>query len=102
MAKIIKEANLKDELGDIIRKYQKSDKEGQEIDIEGAGVDAIMTVVACCGDDRVEQRIYDLLDDVFGKKFAEMELDEIAESFKELAQKNNLLSFFKSAGLLKQ
>ena len=97
MAKIIKAANLKDELGEVIAKAQTG-----EMSTEKVGIEGLMTVINACGDDKVEQRVYDLLDDVFESKVADMSLEAIGQSFKQLAQENNLMSFFKSAGLLKQ
>ena len=96
MAKIIKAANLKEELGEIIEKAQNG-----EMSTEKVGIEGFMAVVTACGDDKVEQRVYELLDDVFEAKTADMSLEAIAENFKQLAKENNLMSFFKSAGLLK-
>ncbi len=96
MAKIIKAANLKEELGEVIAKAQS-----QEISTEKVGIEGLMTVINACSDDKVEQRVYDLLDDVFEAKTADMSLEVIAANFKQLATENNLMSFFKSAGLLK-
>ena len=96
MAKIIKVANLKDEIGEVIAKAQTG-----EISTEKVGIEALMIVINACGDDKVEQKVYDLLDDVFESKTADMSLEAIAQNFKQLAQENNLMSFFKSAGLLK-
>ena len=96
MAKIIKAANLKDELGEVIAKAQTG-----EMSTEKVGIEGLMTVINACGDDKVEQRVYELLDDIFESKVAEMSLEAIAENFKQLAKENNLMSFFKSAGLLK-
>lgn len=95
MAKIIKAANLKEELGEIIAKSQG------EQNIEKIGIEGMMAVITACGNDQVEQRVYELLDDVFEAKTADMSLEAIALNFKQLAQENNLMSFFKSAGLLK-
>lgn len=96
MAKIIKAASLKEELGEIIAKSQE-----EGVKVEKVGIEAMMTIVSACGDDKVEQRVYELLDDVFEAKTADMSLEAIAENFKQLARENNLMSFFKSAGLLK-
>ncbi|PHV71912.1 hypothetical protein CS063_00070 [Sporanaerobium hydrogeniformans] len=96
MAKIIKAANIKEELGEIIAKSQE-----EKMSVEKVGIEGLMTVINACGDDKVEQRVYDLLDDVFEAKTADMSLEAIAQNFKQLAQENNLMSFFKSAGLLK-
>lgn len=96
MAKIIKAANLKDELGEVIAKAQEG-----EMSTEKAGIEGMMAVITACGDDNVENRVYELLDDVFEAKTADMSLEMIAVNFKQLAKENNLMSFFKSAGLLK-
>lgn len=95
MAKIIKAANLKEEIGEIIAKSQG------EQNTEKIGIEGMMAVITACGNDKVEQRVYELLDDVFEAKTADMSLEAIALNFKQLAQENNLMSFFKSAGLLK-
>lgn len=97
MAKIIKAANLKEDLGEVIAKAQTS-----EMSTEKVGIEGLMTVINACGDDKVEQKVYDLLDDVFEAKVADMSLEAITENFKQLAKENNLMSFFRSAGLLKQ
>ena len=96
MAKIIKAANLKEDLGEVITKAQSG-----EMSTERVGIEGFMTVISACGDDKVEQRVYELLDDVFESKVADMSLETIAQNFKQLAQENNLMFFFKSAGLLK-
>lgn len=97
MAKIIKAANLKEELGEVIAKAQSGEMSTEQVGIEG-----FMTVISACGDDKVEQKVYDLLDDIFEAKTADMSLEAIAQNFKQLAQENNLMSFLKSAGLLGQ
>ena len=97
MAKIIKAANLKEDLGEVIAKAQTG-----EMSTEKVGIEGLMTVINACSDDKVEQRVYDLLDDVFESKVADMSLEAIGQNFKQLAQENNLMSFFKSAGLLGQ
>ena len=96
MAKIIKAADLKDELGSVIAK----NKEGASID--QVGIEAVMTIISACGNDQVERKMYEMLDDLFEAKVEDMSLEAIATSFKQLAKENDLLSFFKSAGLLKQ
>jgi hypothetical protein len=96
MAKIIKAANLKEELCRIIAKSQTVGISPEEI-----GIETIMAVVNACGDDKVEQRVYEFLDDVFETKVADMSLESIIQNLKQLAEENNLIDFFKSAGLLK-
>lgn len=95
MAKIIRTSNVKEELGELIAKNQAG-----ELSTERLGIEAFMIVINACGDDRVEQRIYELLDDIFEAKTADMSLEALAKNFVQLAKENNLANFFKQAGLL--
>ena len=51
MAKIIKAANLKEELGEIIEKAQNG-----EMSTEKVGIEGFMAVVTACGDGAVAAR----------------------------------------------
>ena len=97
MAKIIRASNVKEELGELIAKNQTG-----ELSTERLGIEAFMVVINACGDDRVEQRIYDLLDDIFEAKTADMSLEALAKNFAQLAKENNLANFFKSVGLFEK
>lgn len=95
MAKIIKAANVKEDLVDIISKAQTG-----EISSEKVGIEGVMCIINACGDDKVEQKVYDLLDDVFEAKTEDMSIEVLLQNLKQLAKENNIMSFFRSAGAL--
>ena len=94
LSKIIKAGNLKEELGNILEQNQKG-----EISTERLGIEMFMSIISACGDDRVEQLIYKLLDDVFEADTKEMSLEALLCHFKQLAKENNLLGFFRQLNL---
>lgn len=98
-AKILKAANINDVLAELTNKVTSSSK---KVDVEKVGTEAVIAIFSACADDVVEQRLYELLDDVFETNVAELSLEETVEKFKQLAKENNLSSFFKSAGQLSQ
>lgn len=93
MARLIKAANLKEEIGNILASSYKNEKE--------VGIKVIMSLFESCSDPIVEKYFYELFDDVFESKVSETSIEKIIDNFKELAKMNNLTSFFKSAGLLR-
>lgn len=95
MSRLIKKAKLKEALSDVIVEASNPDADKTKI-----GVDIAFRVMDACCEEGVEQQLYDLLNDVTGKKIEEMALDEVMEAVKEIAKENNLLSFFRSAGAL--
>lgn len=95
MSRLIKKAKLKEALSDVI-----VEASNQETDKTKLGVDIAFKIAEACAEEGVEQQVYELLDDVTGKKVEEMALDEVINTVKEIAKENNLVSFFKSAGAL--
>jgi len=95
MAKIIKAADLNAQIVEILAKVESG------LSVKQIGIEAITTLFSACGDDKVEARIYELLDDVFEDKVADMSWETIIEKFNQLARENNLIGFFKTAGLSK-
>jgi hypothetical protein len=94
-AKVIKQANLKSELTEFIKKGQEKD-----VDIEELGIEVIMTVVESCGNNGVDQAFYEFLSGPFEMKADEIKnlpLNELIDKFKQLVQENDLVAFFKLA-----
>ncbi len=94
-AKIIKEANLKKELGNILEEAN-----AQNANKTRVGMNAAMVIIEACANENVEKQLYTLLDDVFETKSEEMSLEALIENTKQLAKENNLTAFFNSAGAL--
>lgn len=98
MAKIIKKANIKDEFAALAKKFTNTQEDQQEV-----GIEVAVTLAQACGNEGVDKEVYELLNDIFETKdVANMSLEEIGNKFAQLAQENNLLNFFKSAGSLTQ
>lgn len=101
MAKIVKAAQLKGALSELVEKVNStSSKEGPTISTTKVGAEIIITVFEACAEDQVEKQLYELLDDVFETNTADMSLEALVENFKKLGEENNLTSFFKSASHL--
>lgn len=101
MSRIIKKANLKEKLMDIMERSRKQNNE--EIDTEKVGMDTIFTVLEAGATPEVEKEIYTFLAGVFEMDATEvsmMDLDVLIHNIKELGKYNDLKSFFKKASLL--
>ena len=63
-------------------------------------MEVFFTIIEAAGD--AEILIYKLLDDIFEgeKSVKDMEISEVMKNLTELAKRNDLISFFKSAGQL--
>lgn len=94
LARIMKKCNLKTELNCIAEKFT-----GDNVNLEKAGVEIVMTVFEACGSEEVEKEVYTFLGSIFEKDIETMSLEAVVENFKQLAKENNLSSFFKSASL---
>ena len=97
-AKVIKQANLKSELTELIKKGQEKDVD--DVDIEELGIEVFMTVVESCGNNGVDQAFYEFLSGPFEMKADEIKnlpVNELIDKFKQLVQENNLVAFFKLA-----
>lgn len=99
-SKIMKQTNIKSTLIPIIENIKKDGELKSEKDIEKIGMEVFFTVIEAAGD--AEILIYKLLDDIFEEKKSvqDMEITEVIKNLRELAKRNDLISFFKSAGQL--
>lgn len=86
LARIIKKANVKEELKKIDLK---------KAEVNEVGMTIIFTIVEAGA--VAESEIYKLIEDITGKNIENMELKETIELIKELAKENDLIRFFKSA-----
>lgn len=106
-SKIMKQTNIKSSLIPIIENVRinanKKAEEGSamtEREVEKIGLEVFFTVIEAAGD--ADTLIYKLLDDIFEgeKSVKRMEISEVMKNLTELAKRNDLISFFKSAGQL--
>jgi len=125
LARIIKKGNLKADIIEISNKIkskynveknesneEKQDvspeidesklKEIDESELKEIGLEIMFTIFEMCGDSGVEKELYKMLDSIFEaeKSIENMELIDVVKNFKELAEENDLMLFFKQAGQL--
>ena len=106
-SKIMKQTNIKASLIPIIEnvktKGNQKAEDGSAITKKKKkkiGMEVFFTVIEAAGD--AEILIYKLLDDIFEeeKSVKDMEISELMKNLTEMAKRNDLISFFKSAGQL--
>lgn len=98
VARIIKYADISD---DIAKAVSEGKKEGA--DPEAVGVNAVLSVFASCGSEKVEPLVYKLLSDVSGISVDDIKtqpIDDTILMIKEIAKENDLIDFFKKASRL--
>jgi len=107
--KIMKAANLKEELQPLFSKGKaikvKAKDENIEDNVKQIGIEAILTVIEACGNAGVEDKVYKFLAGPFEmdeKAIAGLSIEALFEKFEQLAGENNLTVFFnRAANLMK-
>lgn len=92
LARIIRNSGAKDELTEVFGNPEEDTRE--------RGLKAAMTLISAASSEETEKAIYDLIGDIAEKKPSEienMELEELKEVLKAIADENNLSNFFDAA-----
>lgn len=106
LARIIKQANMKDHITKFTQKGKtnaNSSKEEKEKAAEEIGVDVFLAIVEACGDSKIEELLYDLIGGVAEKKpdeIKEQSLETTIEQVKQIIKENNITTFFSTASRL--
>jgi len=97
--RLIKKANLKEEIKPLLKRISTG-----EFNIEDAGIEGILGFIEILSEKKSEQAIYEVLSGPFemdAKNVETMELGSLADSIEALAKENDLKRFFTLlAGLL--
>lgn len=96
--RIIRRANIREELKPVLLSTAEK-MAGGNADITDIGLDGILTVIEALSAKGAEQGIYEFLAGPFEckpKDVADMELSELIKNLQELAEANDLVSFFHS------
>lgn len=96
LAKIIRKSTIKEDISEI---FNSVSEENNDTVKEKIGVQFALALASTLGDDVVKDVTCELLNDVFEADILEMELNDIIKNMKQLSEENNLIDFFKSAGL---
>lgn len=103
LARIIKAADLRDEIaafGLEVRELQKAEKPAN---VEEIGIKFLITVATSISDEKIENQFYKLYADVKGAKADEIgmyDISTIRADITELVEINDLKSFFNSLSAL--
>lgn len=98
MARILKKTNITDE---IKKSYLNGKAKGANV--EEIGLDLFFSMVGACAKEGVETELYELLGGIAEtepEKIAEQPIETTMKQLKKIAEENNLIHFFKSAGQL--
>lgn len=91
MFRIIKQTGLKNEVQSLL-----AEAKGQ-VNAQKFGIRVMFTLFDSMADPKVEEALYDLLNDVTGEDVSSKGIDELTGILKRIAEENNLTSFFKQA-----
>lgn len=97
--KIIKEANLKSKISDIFSEISADGNTAGNAQKQ-AGIKLISAILESCGETEVDKYVYKFLSDITNasaEQIQNCDIGEILTIFKDLADKNDLKSFFTSA-----
>lgn len=98
MARIIKKADIKTALAEVVKKG--SEKGASEKDI---GIDVLFALVQAAGNEGMDKEIYELLGSITGlgaEAVMHQSMGDTIKQFKQIAKENNLEDFFKSVQVL--
>ena len=118
MARIIKEAGVKNAIAEIFKETRNTNIVIEENDSEAvkkakteainkkqeeAGFEAIMTIFESCSTEKLEKMLYEFLGGISEKKSDEVAgqtLEATIEDIKTIVSENNIVNFFKQADQL--
>lgn len=103
VSRIIKAADIKNEIVKFSREIISRKNKKQEINIEEIGLEFVITIINSIADEKIEEKIYSLLASICEtdvdtvKKYSFKQLKDIIT---EIIAENDLKSFFQSASAL--
>ena len=103
MARIIKAAEVKDEIIAFASEVQARTKSGEAVNVESIGFEFMLTLISAAANEKVEKEIYKLYASLKGCKPDDVKmlgLSEIRADIAELIKKNDLKNFFHLASRL--
>lgn len=99
VARIVKEAGVKDELSKLAGKF----KNIENANIDEVGFEVLLTLISAASSDKVEAQIYELIGSIKGiapQEVKNLDFVELKEFVKGVIAENDLKNFFKSASKL--
>ena len=103
LARILKAADIKNELIKFSKEILARKNKKQTLDAEEIGLEFITTIISAVADEKVEEKIYSFLASICEmdvESIKKLSLAQIKEIIKEIIAENDLKAFFQSASAL--
>lgn len=106
LARIIKKADIKEEIADFANRIAvKKNSKDEMVNTEAVGLEFVITLITSLSNKETEQEFYSLLADIRGDITAddvsELSIPEVLDNIKTIIRENDIKSFFTSLSALK-
>lgn len=106
LARIIKKANIKEEIADFANRIAiKNNSKDETVNTEAVGLEFVITLLTSLSNKETEQEFYSLLADVRGDitsdEVSKLSIPEVLDNVKAIIRENDVKSFFTSLSVLK-
>lgn len=103
VARIIKAADIKQEIVTFANQISERKKLGEKLKVEDVGIEFFVTIITSVSSKEVENQFYELYADLKGvtpDEVSSYELGTVKADIKQLIETNDLKNFFQSASYL--
>ncbi len=106
LARIIKSADIKEEIADFANRIAiKNSNKDETVNTEAVGLEFVITLLTSLSNKETEQEFYSLLADVRGDITADdvskLSIPEVLDNVKAIIRENDIKSFFTSLSALR-
>lgn len=106
LARIIKKADIKEEIADFANRIAvKKNSKDETVNTEAVGLEFVITLITSLSNKETEQEFYSLLADIIGgitaDDVSELSIPEVLDNIKTIIRENDIKSFFTSLSTLK-
>lgn len=101
LARIIKKADIKEEIADFANRIAvKKNSKDETVNTEAVGLEFVVTLLSSLSSKEIEQEIYALLADIRGDitadEVSKLSIPEVLDNIKTIIRENDIKSFFTS------
>lgn len=106
LARIIKKADIKEEIADFANRIAvKNNSKDETVNTEAVGLEFVITLITSLSNKETEQEFYSLLADIRGDitadEVSKLSISEVLDNVKTIVRENDIKSFFTSLSALK-
>jgi hypothetical protein len=105
-ARIIKKADIKEEIADFANRIAvKNNSKDETVNTEAVGLEFVITLITSLSNKETEQEFYSLLADIRGDitadEVSKLSIPDVLDNVKTIVRENDIKSFFTSLSALK-